>query len=90
MSDAYRKAPFVDLGAQVERGVAVISFANSSHAKKVEFTCMATWNEQETDKKIQKATSGKCFQVRKRPLQAVQTFDRGELNGQTIYVSLES
>eukprot|EP00437_Effrenium_voratum_P016155 CAMPEP_0181441234 /NCGR_PEP_ID=MMETSP1110-20121109/23399_1 /TAXON_ID=174948 /ORGANISM="Symbiodinium sp., Strain CCMP421" /LENGTH=456 /DNA_ID=CAMNT_0023565105 /DNA_START=96 /DNA_END=1466 /DNA_ORIENTATION=+ len=50
---------FEDIGrvvkCEVERGVATISFANSSHAKK-----------------------------------AVQTFDRGELNGQTIYVSLES
>mmetsp|Transcript_52474 Transcript_52474/g.122436 ORF Transcript_52474/g.122436 Transcript_52474/m.122436 type:complete len:439 (+) Transcript_52474:78-1394(+) len=48
---------FDDIGrvtkCEVERGVAVITFANSAHAKK-----------------------------------AVQTFDRGELNGQTIYVSL--
>eukprot|EP00439_Symbiodinium_sp_Y106_P022866 s4273_g2.t2 len=49
---------FEDIGrvtkCEVERGVAVITFANSAHAKK-----------------------------------AVQTFDRGELNGQTIYVSIE-
>ncbi|CAK9043388.1 unnamed protein product [Durusdinium trenchii] len=48
---------FEDIGrvtqCEVERGVAIITFANSSHAKK-----------------------------------AVQTFDRGELNGQTIYVSV--
>ena len=39
-----RKALFVGSEAQVERGVAVISFANSSHAKKAGSTSMSTWN----------------------------------------------
>ncbi|CAK9043139.1 Hypothetical protein SCF082_LOCUS24712 [Durusdinium trenchii] len=57
LEDRDIKKAFEDIGrvtkCEVEHGVAIITFANSSHAKK-----------------------------------AVQTFDRGELNGQTIYVSV--